>query len=313
VVPGELAQPLLGVGEAAFDELAERVDAIYHCAAWVNFVRPYRVLKATNVLGTQEILRLAARKRLKPVHHISTLAVLAGAMLGDADTLREDEPLPPPIGHDTAYSQSKWVAEALIEIARTRGIPVSVYRAGGVLSDSRSGATNTEDYVTKVIQGCVQLGLAPLREYALSVGTVDHLARLVVSLSRRPEALGRTFHAIDPEPLAWNRIFEQIRQFGYAVRSVPFDEWRWALTEQVDREGDDNALAPLMAMLGDTPDRRMPVIDCTNVRTVLAREAAAAPELDTAFFDRMLAFFVRAGLLPPMTATATTTTATKGK
>jgi phthiocerol/phenolphthiocerol synthesis type-I polyketide synthase E len=300
VVTGDLAQPLLGLGDAGFDELAERVDAIYHCGAWVNFVRPYRALKATNVLGTQEILRLATRKRLKPVHYISTLAVLAGAMLGDADTLREDDPLPPPTGHDTAYSQSKWVAEGLIEIARARGVQVSVYRAGGVLSDSRSGATNTEDYVTKVIQGCVQLGIAPLREYELSVGTVDHLARLVVGLSLRPEAVGRTFHAIDPEPLAWNRIFQEIRRSGYPVRSAPFDEWRRALTEQVDREGDDNALAPLMAMLGDTPDRRMPVVDCTNVSTVLTHEFAAAPELDTVFFDRMLAFFVRARLLPPV-------------
>ena len=298
VVPGDLAKPLLGLGDAAFDVLAERVDAIYHCGAWVNFVRPYRALKAANVLGTQEILRLATRGRLKPVHHISTLAVLAGAMTSDAGILREDDPLPPPIGHDTAYSQSKWVAEGLIEIARARGVPVSVYRAGGVLSDSRSGAANTEDYVTKVIQGCVQLGLAPLREYELSVGTVDHLARLVVGLSLRPEARGRTFHSIDPRPLAWNRIFEEIRKFGYPVRSVPFGEWRTALTEQVDREGDDNALAPLMAMLGDTPDRRMPVIDCTNVNTVLAPEFAAVPELGTAFFDRMLAFLVRAQLLP---------------
>jgi thioester reductase-like protein len=277
----------------------------------VNFVRPYRALKATNVSGTQEILRLATRHRLKPVHHISTLAVLAGAMLGEAGAIGEDDPLPPPIGHDTAYSQSKWVAEGLIGIARSRGVPVSVYRAGGVLADSRNGASNTEDYVTKVIQGCVQLGLAPLREYALSVGTVDHLARLVVGLSQRPEARGRTFHTIDPKPLAWNRIFQEIRQFGYPVRSVPFGEWRQALTERVDQEGDDNALAPLMAMLGDTPDRRMPVIDTANVAAAAPPQLVAAPELDSAFFGRMLAFFVRAQLLPQPASTNTATT--KGK
>jgi thioester reductase-like protein len=297
VVTGDLAKPMLGLGEAGFRELAGRAGAVYHCGAWVNFVRPYRALKAANVLGTQEILRLATTERLKPVHHISTLAVLAGAMLGGTDILREDDPLPPPVGHDTAYSQSKWVAEGLIGIARSRGVPVSVYRAGGVLSDSRTGATNTEDYVTKVIQGCVQLGLAPQRDYALSVGTVDHLARLVVDLSMRPGTPGRTFHTIDPRPLPWNRIFQEIRKFGYPVRSVPFGEWRRALTEQVDSEGDDNALAPLMAMIGDTPDRSMPVVDCTNVSAALAHPIAAPP-LDTAYFERMLAFFVRAQLLP---------------
>jgi thioester reductase-like protein len=309
VVVGDLAAPLLGLPEHRFDELAGQLDAIYHCGAWVNFVRPYRALKAANVLGTQEVLRLACRGRLTPVHYISTLAVLAGSMGGDTERILESDPLPPPVGHDTAYSQSKWVAEGLIGIARRRGIPVSVYRAGGVLPDSRTGATNTEDYVTKVIQGCVQLGLAPRRQYALSVGTVDHLARLVVSLASRPPAgppgvgsagVGGTFHTIDPRPLAWNEIFVQIRRFGYPVRSVPFDDWRSRLIEQVDADGEDNALAPLMAMIGETPDRRMPVIDCSAVAAALPPDGCAAPELDEGFFGRMLGFFVRGRLLPPI-------------
>ncbi|MDT3400290.1 thioester reductase domain-containing protein [Streptomyces sp. B1866] len=299
VVVGDLARPLLGLDAAAFDALAAEVDAVYHCGAWVNFVRPYRALKAANVLGTQEILRLAARTRLKPVHHISTLAVLAGAMADPRGTLREDAPLPPPVGHDTAYSQSKWVAEGLVGLARGRGVPVSVYRAGGVLCDSRSGAANSEDYVTKVIQGCVQLGLAPLRAYDLSVGAVDHLARLVVDLSLRPEARGRTFHTVDPRPLAWNEIFVLVREFGYPVAAVPFDAWRRALVERVDREGEDNALAPLMAMLGDQPDRAMPAVDCGNVAALADPAAAAAPPLNAAYFTRMLRFFVRRRLLPP--------------
>ncbi|MGW0564515.1 type I polyketide synthase [Streptomyces sp. NPDC003016] len=307
VVTGDLAKPLLGLTPDTFDELAAEADAVYHCGAWVNFVRPYRALKSANVLGTQEVLRLAARSRLKPVHHISTLAVLAGAMTGDRDTLLEDDPLPGPVGHDTAYSQSKWVAEGLVRIARERGIPVSVYRAGGVLCDSRNGAANSEDYITKVIQGCVQLGLAPQRAYRLSVGTVDHLAKQVVGLSQRPASRNRTFHTIDPRPLEWNHIFERIREFGYPVRSVPFEEWRAALIEQVDREGEDNALAPLMAMLGDVPDRRMPAIDCANVLRTLPPELAPAPALDAPFFQRMLGFFVRRRLLPAPESGATTT------
>jgi len=302
-LPGDLAKPLLGLGQDEFDTLAGQVDAVYHCGAWVNFVRPYRALKATNVLGTQEVLRLATTTRLKPVHHISTLAVLAGAVAAGAMEILEDDPLPPPVGHDTSYSESKWVAEGLVELARSRGVPVSVYRAGGVLSDSQTGATNSEDYVTKVIQGCVQLGLAPLRNYALSVGTVDHLARTVVGLSLRAEALGRTFHTIDPQPLAWNRIFAEISDFGFDLRSVPWDEWRSALTSQVEEDDTGNALAPLMAMLGDVPDRDMPRMDCGNVLAAGLPDALAAPPaLDAEFFARMLRFFVHGGWLPPVDA-----------
>ncbi|OLR94124.1 type I polyketide synthase [Actinokineospora bangkokensis] len=303
VVIGDLAQPLLGLGEERFTELAGVIDAVHHCGAWVNFVRPYRVLKAANVLGTQEVLRFAATTRLKPVHHVSTLAVLAGAFLTDTRVIGENDPLPPPIGHDTSYSQSKWVAEGLVDLARERGIPVSVYRAGGVLSDSRSGATNADDYVTKVIQGCVQLGLAPNRRYQLSVGTVDHLVRLIVEISLRPAATGRNYHAIDPVPLEWNTLFEELRHYGHDVRLVPFDEWRTTLVEHVDRDGEDNALAPLMAMIGETPDRDMPVMDCGNVLTALPPELARAPRLDREYFHRMLDFFTRGGLLPPVPTT----------
>lgn len=303
VVLGDLARPRLGLTEAAFDELAERVDVIYHCGAWVNFVRPYRALKNSNVRGTEEVLRLATRARLKPVHHVSTLAVLAGAIAAGATEIMEDAPLPPPIGHDTAYSQSKWVAEGLIELARERGVPVSVYRAGAVLCDSRTGAANREDYVTKVIQGCVELGMAPLREYPLAVASVDHTARMVVGLSLRAANHGRTYHVIDPRPLAWNDIFAHLRDFGYPVRSVSWEKWRAELTEQVEVDDSANALAPLMAMLGDTPDRQMPRMDCANVLAGLSAELAASPGLDAGFFARMFGFFVRGGWLPAPTQT----------
>ncbi|MFJ4679701.1 type I polyketide synthase [Kitasatospora sp. NPDC088783] len=298
VVTGDLAQPLLGLGAERFAALAEQVDTVLHCGAWVNFVRPYRALKASNVLGTQEVLRLATTARLKPVHYVSTLAVLAGAVVGGATLIREDDPLPPPVGHDTAYSQSKWVAEGLIALARERGVPVAVHRAGAVLPDSRNGAANSEDYVTKVIQGCVQLGLAPLRRYPLAVGTVDHTARQVVQLLADPKSPGRTFHTISPDTLEWNEIFDRIREFGFPVRSVPFHEWRDALIEQVDRDGEDSALAPLMAMIGETPDRAMPVMDSANTLALTDPRTCAAPPLDADYFTRMLGFFVRRRLLP---------------
>ncbi|MBO4208787.1 type I polyketide synthase, partial [Micromonospora echinofusca] len=298
VVPADLARPRLGLTPADFDALADEVDAIYHCGAWVNFVRPYRSLKATNVRGTEEILRLAGQGRPTPVHHISTLAVLAGAVAGGAGQVHEDDPLPPPVGHDTAYSQSKWVAEGLVDLARERGLPVSVYRAGAVLGDSRTGATNREDYVTKVIQGCVDLGLAPARRYAFAAASVDYVARTVVALSLRPETLGRTFHTVNPEPLDWDDIFAHLRAYGYRVPSVDWQRWRHQLTEQIEADETSNTLAPLMAMLGDTPDRDMPRMRCDNVWSALPADQARPPALDATLFARRLGFLARGGALP---------------
>ncbi|MDM8563228.1 SDR family oxidoreductase [Candidatus Marithioploca araucensis] len=74
-VVGDLSKPRFGLSEAQFSDLAGQIDIIYHNGAQVSFIRPYSALKAINVLGTIEILRLAGLIQTKPVHFISTLAV----------------------------------------------------------------------------------------------------------------------------------------------------------------------------------------------------------------------------------------------
>lgn len=296
-VPGDLARPRLGLSEDVFDELARQIDAIYHCGAAVNFVRPYRSLRAANVAGTQEILRLAARTRITPVHHVSTLAVLAGAFALRAPEVTEDGPLPPPIGHDTGYSESKWVAEGVAGLAQARGLPVSIYRPSIILGDSRTGAANADDYLTKMIHGCVELGAAPLRDYPLAVATVDYVAAALVTLSLRPGAHGGVHHLVDPRPLPWNSLFDHIRQAGHPLRALPYDQWLAELTAALDA-GHDNTLAPLIDMLATPADRFMSRIDCAATVAGLAGTGIVPPALDAGYFATMLRHFTRAGTLP---------------
>jgi thioester reductase-like protein len=42
-----------------WNELADRVDTVYHCAAQVNNLASYDELRQANVVGTQEVARLA--------------------------------------------------------------------------------------------------------------------------------------------------------------------------------------------------------------------------------------------------------------
>ena len=79
-VPGDLTRPALSLEHAQFRTLAGEVDAIIHSGAEVNLVKPYSSLRLANVLGTQEVLRLAATRgvfgpRLQPVYFISSNAV----------------------------------------------------------------------------------------------------------------------------------------------------------------------------------------------------------------------------------------------
>ena len=75
-VVGDLSQPLRGLCEAVFDDLTNRVDAILHSAALVDWMLPLDDYVGPNILGTHEILRLASSGRGKAIHFISTISTL---------------------------------------------------------------------------------------------------------------------------------------------------------------------------------------------------------------------------------------------
>jgi phthiocerol/phenolphthiocerol synthesis type-I polyketide synthase E len=297
VVRGDLAEPLLGLAPEAFAALAVQVDAVHHCGAWVNFARPYATLKAANVLGTQEVLRLAATGRLKPVHHVSTVFVAMGAIQARAEQILEDEPLSAPQGHDTGYTESKWVAEGLCRLAMQRGLPVAVYRPGNILGDTRNGVCNHDDYISKVLQGCTQLGAAPRRDYQLPVGPVDDVARTIVALSLDAGNLGKSHHVIHPDPLPWDRLFEALRTFGHDVPAMSWQRWCALLSEQLKQDS-TNALAPLADLLGAPQDRHMPRFGLDNAMSARQRAGLAVPDMGLPYLHRMLDHLTRAGLLP---------------
>ena len=140
--------------------MASQTDVIYHKGAFVKFTYPYSVLKLYNVLGTQEILRLASQIKLKAVHFVSTISVFSSAGESGVKAVGEQDKLTPGEVLKGAYPQSKWVAEKLIEIGRERKTPISIYRPGRISGHSQTGACNSSDSLCRLLAGCVQLGCA---------------------------------------------------------------------------------------------------------------------------------------------------------
>lgn len=73
---GDLSQPLLGLSEAKFNDLANEVNYIHRSGALVDRMRPLEDYVGLNILGTHEILRLASHGRSKAVHFISIISAL---------------------------------------------------------------------------------------------------------------------------------------------------------------------------------------------------------------------------------------------
>ncbi|WP_426501682.1 non-ribosomal peptide synthetase [Streptomyces sp. D54] len=295
VVHGDLAQPLLGLSEKNFDALARTVDAIYHVGAAVNLVSPYGQLKAATVNGTATILRLAARHRTVPVHHVSTVGVYTGTA---AHLIGPEHPTGPPEALEHGYTRSKWVAEGLVEVARKRGLPVSLYRPTRIAGHSRTGACQRGDYLWLMLKGCVQAQAAPVGvDTSFDLVPVDHVADALVEISRRDAASGGTFHVASGRLLRLETALEWLRARGYELPGVEPRAW-------LERIGEDpgNAAFPLLGTLvaeftGGGSEGGL-VFDPGAADDALAGTGVVRPEVDEKLFDACADYFVREGWLP---------------
>ncbi|MBP2337563.1 thioester reductase-like protein [Saccharothrix coeruleofusca] len=293
VVPGDLAKPRLGLAEEVFDHLARTVDAVYHAGATVNWLRPYQDLKAANVHGTQEVLRLAARHRTVPVHHLSTTGVFAGAREPGVP-LRVDDPTGPARELPSGYLRSKWVAEQVVGLARERGLPVSVYRVDLVSGDQRSGACQTRDFVWLSTKGLIQAGAVPRGlSGAVPMVPVDYATAAVVALSATS---GATHHIYNPGQVRWQTIVERLRAHGYPLAERDWEQWRAAVL--ADR---DNALIPLLdafdLMTSDSA-AFYPLVDVSKTEQALEGTGIQCPPITAELVDTYIRFFAETGYYP---------------
>jgi len=293
IVRGDLAQPRLGVDADTWERLARELDVIVHNGSTVSFVTPYEKLAAANVGGTREVLRLAGRARIKPVHFVSTLSAIDFA----ADVVSDRDPLPPGERVEGGYNQSKWVADRIAQDARAGGIPVSIHRPARVTGDSRTGAWNHADLFPSWIKACVQLGLIPESDAALNMTPVDFLAAAIVRLALDPNARNGTYHFFNNRTMPLARFADALRAKGFAIESVPYATWRRALVEAIGR-GDDNALAPFIALFPEEDDSREPRFDTAHTDDTLAALGLVCPAADEALVSTYLDFFIARGFLP---------------
>ncbi|MFF9087418.1 type I polyketide synthase [Streptomyces sp. NPDC014991] len=296
VVVGDLAQPRLGLPEDAFDALAATVDVVYHNGAQVHWLHPYEALRAANVRGTEEVLRLAARHRSVPVHYVSTVGVFADAA-EDGRPLRVTDPTGPAERLPSGYLQSKWVAERLIAAAAERGLPVSVYRVDVVSGDQVNGACQTNDFVWLSMKGLLQAGAVPADvDGRFHLLPVDYVSAAIVRMASRPESAGGTFHLFNESPVSLRECVRRLRALGYTLEETDWEDWRRRV--QKDR---DNAMLPLLhafeMMTGDT-DRFYPPMDTTETEAALAGSGIVCPPVDEELFARYVRYFVRTGHFP---------------
>ncbi|WP_426334859.1 amino acid adenylation domain-containing protein [Paenibacillus silvae] len=311
-IAGALEKPTWGLPREKFDQLAQVIDCIYHNGAMVNYVQSYTMHKETNVTGTQHILAFACAGRTKPVHFLSTIAVFGPAgYANNIEVISEDASLDQfssLVQKDIGYSQSKWVAEQLVWEAKMRGIPVTVLRPGFIMGDSKTGASNTEDYMGKLIKGCIELGSYPdLPNQRKEFVPVDYVARAVIGICSNPDNLNRAYHLVPPyqRSLELNRFFEKVQlELGYELEKLSYSNWLTALIKESEYR--NNALIPFLPMLAENVEQgksiwelyeNMPEYDSSNTQRALVSSGVSFPEMDTNLMKRYFNYMIEIGFL----------------
>lgn len=185
--------------------------------------------------------------------------------------------------------------------------------------------TNTDDFIWRLVKGCIQLGLVPDINNSINMVPVDHVARIVslgaifpmlssseaASASRGLESIDHALsvlHVTARPPPSYNDLFSALHRYGYEVEQCEYVVWRRRLEQHVlsssspsDDTDDANALFPLLHfVLDDLPtSTKAPELQDSRTRALLRQ----SQETENATVDQTLvglyfSWLVNAGFLP---------------
>lgn len=232
LLTGDVVDMHMGLSSAEYRTLTSTVTDVFHLAAIYHSSVDEKTMRAVNVDGTRNVLEFAADCRhLARFNHMST-SVVSGTRVG---VITEDE-LDERQRFRNPYERTKFEAEKLVHRARSM-LPVTIFRPGIVVGDSRTGEVDRFDgpYYLAILlvssPAAVPLPLPGSAVAPLNVVPVDFVIDAMVRISHDQRAIGRTFHLVDPNPLAARKVYELIaRSRG---KKMPALNLSWKLADKL--------------------------------------------------------------------------------
>lgn len=208
---GDVVDMHLGLSGEEYRRLAAEVGRIHHLAAVTELTADRREMEQVNVGGTANVLELGRdAANLVRLGHVSTVQVA-----GDRRGVIEEDELEEGQRFRNAYEETKYRAEVLVR--RTMGeLPISIFRPSTIIGDSRPGSSGTRggpyDLALQWVKASQRLALPFPGDgsFPLNVVPSEFVVDAILELNRKPEAAGKTFHLVDPNPMAARKVFEQV-------------------------------------------------------------------------------------------------------
>ena len=287
VVEGDILDDNLGIADG---QLPGRIGRVIHCAACTDFQESAAELSyQSNVVAVKNVLDFA-RRHGAPLVHLST-AYVAGTRTG---RVHEDD-LDLGQGFNNVYERTKCQGEALVrQWAADTGLPAIILRPSIVAGDWQGGRALRFNTLYDMMHAMDALAPAArgerLRVVAQAGATkniipVDYFAEAAWRIIRR----GRpgTFHIVHPRPLTLTRLARIFAEL-FSVEEMPL-----VSQEEFTRDRPTHAervCHRAMAQYRPYMTQPEPVFDRTATDQALAGSGIEAPELDVAWFRRLLGY-----------------------
>ena len=167
--------------------------------------------------------------------------------------------------------------------------------------------TNTDDFIWRLVKGCIQLKLVPDIGNTVNMVPVDHVATITALSGVTPTSDVTVLHVTARPPITFNDLFASLIIYGYDVTTCEYVVWRGKLEQHV-LEVQDNALFPLLHfVLDDLPrSTRAAELDDTNTQALLRHKTASSKRsVDQEMAGLYFAWLVNAGFLEKPSGHAT--------
>ncbi len=291
ILTGDVVDMHLGLAGPEYAELAADVTHVFHLAAISFLGMPYEAAHKVNVEGTRNVLELARDcAKLKRFVYFSTCYV-SGDRVG---VIAEDE-LEAGQKFRNAYEQTKFEAERIVQKAKAH-LPITVIRPSSVVGDSRTGEIDRFEgpYYLGMLLVLSPLvlplplpgnGVAPL-----NVVPVDFVVAATWALAHRADAVGRTVHLVDPNPMSARRVYEIIAE--RSNRRLPRFNLSARATDVVLRlPGLEKLARPQRAAINYV--NHLALYNCHTALELLDGTGVRCPPLQT-YLDKLVEFAISA-------------------
>lgn len=314
VLEGNLGEPYFGLDKTRYDQLADAVDEIIHCASDTSFSERKRAeIEKANVSNLDGLLDLAAKNHCYFFHHVST-AYVAGKKSGSCP-----EESINPREFTNVYEETKCRAEAKI-VARcaNEGITLNVYRPSIIYGNSTSGKTllfngfyypvRTVVFLRNIYEKDInenqgkkarEMGVKkngdnslflPLRVAATASGgvnliSIDYFVRAFMAVLDQSLG-GGFFHIVNTKLTTIEELADYTRRFFHVEGIVPVSDDTFAKVSK-------NALEILFEQYIEAYGpymRDTRIFENRRTRSILEKRDITCPEFDFDVFSRCMKY-----------------------